>query len=322
MGARDRDIVAAAHRRDPGRMTAPNESLISELKVARERFLELVSELRPDLHRYCARMVGSVADGEDIVQETLARAYYELSGLRELPALRGWLFRIAHNRALDVLRRPGRGVSERVEDFGDTLVDDAANPDAEQARVEAVQTAISRFLELAPLQRSCVILKDVLGYSLEEIAALLEVSVAAIKSALHRGRVRLRELGAEPVGASAPRQFSPALVRYAALFNARDWDGVRAMLVDDVKLELVSLTRRSGRDGVGGYFTNYSRWHGWRFAPGWLDGREVLAVFTGAGGVQPRYFVEVTLRGEGVALIRDFYHVPYIGTDARIEGVE
>ena len=304
-------------------MTAPNDSLISELKVARERFLELVSEIRPDLHRYCARMVGSVADGEDIVQDTLARAYYELSGLRELPALRAWLFRIAHNRALDHLRRPGREGNERVEDLGDTLVDDAANPDAEQAREEAIQTAVSHFLELVPLQRSCVILKDVLGYSLEEMAALLEQSVPAIKSALHRGRVRLRELGAQVEAAVAsPKHFSPALERYAALFNARDWDAVRAMLVDDVRLELVSVTRRSGRDDVGVYFTNYSRMQGWRLVPGWLDGREVLAVFTASGGVQPRYFVELTFRGDGVAAIRDFYHVPYIGRDARIDVME
>ena len=68
---------------------------MSELKVARERFLELVTEVRVDLHRYCVRMFGSVVDGEDIVQDTLARAYYELSGLSDLPALRSWLFRIA-----------------------------------------------------------------------------------------------------------------------------------------------------------------------------------------------------------------------------------
>jgi RNA polymerase sigma factor (sigma-70 family) len=299
-------------------MTVPEEALIAELKVARERFLELVSEVRPDLHRYCARMVGSVTDGEDIVQDTLARAYYELSDLRELPALRAWLFRIAHNRALDYLRRPGAKATERVEDLGDTLVDNATNPDAEQSREEAVQTAISRFLELVPLQRSCVILKDVLGYSLDEIAALLDASVPAIKSALHRGRERLRELSKHGDAPSAPRGFSPALQRYAALFNARDWDAVRAMLVDDVRLELVSMTRRSGRKDVGIYFTNYSHLEGWRFVPGWLDGREVLAVFTAAGGSKPQYFVELTLRGDQVALIRDYYHVPYITRDAKI----
>jgi RNA polymerase sigma factor (sigma-70 family) len=300
-------------------VTVSEDALISELKVARERFLELVSEVRADLHRYCARMVGSVADGEDIVQDTLSRAYYELSGLRALPALRAWLFRIAHNRALDHLRRPGREGTERVEDLGDTLMDDAANPDVEQSREEAVQTAISRFLELVPLQRSCVILKDVLGYSLDEIAALLDASVPAIKSALHRGRERLRLLGKQGVAPSTSREFSPTLQRYAALFNARDWDTVRAMLVDDVKLDLVSMTRRSGRDDVGIYFTNYSRLEGWHFVPGWLDGREVLAVFTAAGGSQPRYFVELTLRGNQVASIRDFYHVPYIAREAQIE---
>jgi RNA polymerase sigma-70 factor, ECF subfamily len=198
-------------------------------------------------------------------------------------------------------------------------MDDAANPDVEQSREDAVQTAVSRFLELVPLQRSCVILKDVLGYSLDEIAALLDAGVPAIKSALHRGRERLRKLAKHGDAPSMSRRFSPELQRYAALFNARDWDAVRTMLVEDVRLELVSMTRRSGRNDVGIYFSNYSRLEGWRFVPGWLDGREVLAVFTAAGSSQPRYFVELTLRGDQIASIRDFYHVPYIARDARIE---
>ena len=104
-----------------------------------------------------------------------------------------------------------------------------------------------RFLELAPAQRSCVILKDVLEYSLDEIAAILELSVPAIKAALHRGRVWLRDLS-EASDPTAPlRPVSPAVSRYAALFNARDWDGVRAMLVDDVKLDLVSRWKSAGR---------------------------------------------------------------------------
>ena len=80
-------------------------SLIATLEEGRRQFLELVADVRPDLHRYCARMTGSVTDGEDVVQDTLARAYYQLSELRELPPLRPWLFRIAHNRAIDHLRR-------------------------------------------------------------------------------------------------------------------------------------------------------------------------------------------------------------------------
>ena len=91
-----------------------HDTVLPELQEARKRFLQLISELRPDLHRYCARMTGSIADGEDIVQDTLARAYYELSGLKELPALRSWLFRIAHNRALDYLKRYGPAKVEEV----------------------------------------------------------------------------------------------------------------------------------------------------------------------------------------------------------------
>ena len=77
------------------------ESLIATLEEGRRQFLALVDEVRPELHRYCARMTGSVADGEDVVQDTLARAYYQLPELKELPPLRPWLFRIAHDPAID-----------------------------------------------------------------------------------------------------------------------------------------------------------------------------------------------------------------------------
>ena len=88
-------------------------------------FLETISTLRPSLHRYCARMTGSLMDGEDVVQDALARAFYELSALKEVPALRSWLFRIAHNRALDFLRRYDRRMSEPL-DAVEQLPDDAS----------------------------------------------------------------------------------------------------------------------------------------------------------------------------------------------------
>src|SRR6187399_317223 len=75
------------------------------LREAREHFAQVVAELRPELHRYCARMTGSVFDGEDVVQEALARAHQALADLNELPALRPWIFRIAHNVAMDNHKR-------------------------------------------------------------------------------------------------------------------------------------------------------------------------------------------------------------------------
>src|SRR4029450_3603894 len=106
-----------------------DDSIISRLEEGRRQFLALVDDVRPDLHRYCARMTGSIADGEDVVQDALARAYYELSELKELPAMRSWLFRIAHNRALDYLRRYERRMGEPLEAAADVASDDAAEAD-------------------------------------------------------------------------------------------------------------------------------------------------------------------------------------------------
>ena len=172
----------------------------------RAELLALTGELRPELHRYCARLMGSVIDGEDVVQDTLARALVALQdlkeqGLEEMPPLRPWLFRIAHNRALDLLR--GRTVrkTEPIEAASD--VADPASPDPVEMlmRQEAVKTAVSRFAKLPILQRSVVILKDVLDESLIEIAALLDLTVDAVKGHLARGRARLREINAQ-AGAS------------------------------------------------------------------------------------------------------------------------
>ncbi len=178
------------------------DSILSDLQQASARFLALVEDIRPELHRYCARMTGSIADGEDIVQETLARAYYEISQLQELPALRPWLFRVAHNCAIDHLRRYDRRMSEPLDATHEIAGNDMQNPDDALARNQIVQAAVSRFIELPPHQRSCVILKDVLDYSLEEIAALLELSIQAVKAALHRGRQRLHALSDAPSPAS------------------------------------------------------------------------------------------------------------------------
>ena len=298
-------------------MTGSHDAILAELQESRQRFLALVDEVRPELHRYCARMTGSIAEGEDVVQDTLARAYYELPELKELPPLRPWLFRIAHNRAIDYLRRYERRMTEPIDDAFD-LADDDASPESILAREQAVRSAVSRFLELVPTQRSCVILKDVLDYSLDEIASLLKLSVAAVKATLHRGRGRLRELSAATSDPTPPQIISPAVERYAALFNARDWEGVRAMLADDVKLDLVSRAKWTGRHQVSSYFTNYHAASDWHLAPARLDGREVLAVFRSPADARPGYFIELTLRDERVAGIRDFRYVSYIGREADI----
>jgi RNA polymerase sigma-70 factor (ECF subfamily) len=153
-----------------------------------------------------------------------------------------------------------------------------------------------------------------LGHSLEEIGALLELSVPSVKAALHRGRARLKEERAPPPHPSP----SPVIAKYVALFNGRDFDGVRAMLADDVKLDVVSRTKREGRGEVGHYFTNYQSVANRRLKTAWLDGREVIAVFVG-DEQKARYFIQLETKGDQVSLIRDFLHVPYIARDAAFE---
>lgn len=296
---------------------ADDASLIAAQHENRRRFLELVAEIRPELHRYCARMVGSITDGEDVVQDALARAYYALPEMETMPPLRPWLFRIAHHRALDHLKR--YDVRMRMREPLDAVEreasDTAPDPDDALAREEATRAAITRFVDLPPAQRSAVVLKDVLGHSLEEIAALLDLTLPAVKAALHRGRTRLRE--SEPATHEAPHAASPLIARYADLFNARDWDGVRALLAEDVRLDLVSRLQRAGKRNVGNYFSNYDRLDDWYLEPAWLDGREVIAVYRDAQAEQPSYFIELVQANDGVVAIRDFRYVPYIAREAR-----
>jgi RNA polymerase sigma-70 factor (ECF subfamily) len=285
--------------------------------MSRDQFFALVADVRPELHRFCARMTGSLSDGEDIVQDTLLRAYDAMSELAEPPPLRPWLFRIARNRAIDHMRSYDHRMREPIEHGLDVVAED--DPRQALARDEALRAAIAWFIELPPAQRCCVILKDVLGHSVDEIAELTALSIAAVKAALHRGRVRLEEVQRRALAEPTPeRTSSPMFARYAALFNARDWDGVRAMLGEDVRLDVLERIQRTGKPAVGQYFTNYERHTGWRVAPAWLAGREVLAVFQDDGG-HPPYFIELEVRGDQILSIRDFRYIPYIASEARFE---
>ena len=293
--------------------------LIDVLEDGRSRFLALVAPIRPELLRYCARMTGSVANGEDVVQDTLARGCFELSQLRELPPLRPWLFRIAHNRAIDHWRRESLRATTADLDTVEVAGPADLEPDAVAARREAVQAAMSRFVALAPAQRGCVILKDVLDHSLEEIAAELDLSVPAVKAALHRGRTALRRSRAVPATTARPAADAAAQRRYAALFNAHDWDGVRSLLADDVRLDLVSRRKAAGRRDVGSYLGNYERVDGWHLVPARFDGRDVLAVLADATAQRPLYVIELEWLGGRVVAIRDYRYVPYIAQEGEFD---
>jgi RNA polymerase sigma-70 factor (ECF subfamily) len=286
----------------------------------RAAFLAAAGDLRPELHRYCARLMGSVIEGEDVVQDTLVRALTALGDLEAPPPLRPWLFRVAHNRALDLLR--GRAVrwAEPIDAAAEVV--DAANPDPVEMlmRREAVETAVSRFAELPIPQRSVVILKDVLDEPLSGIATLLDLTVDAVKGHLARGRARLRQINAQapaPAPAHAPAA-SAAVARYVALFNLRDWDGLRALLADDVKLAQATHPLRVGAADVGLFFTIYARIEGVWLAPAWLDGREVIAVFDDRADDRPSYLMWLEWRDGRISFIHDYRHARYVAADAAL----
>jgi RNA polymerase sigma factor (sigma-70 family) len=282
------------------------------------QFLALAEKLRPELHRYCARLMGSVIDGEDVVQDTFARAFVALDELEEGAPMRAWLFRIAHNRALDLLRSRAIRAAEPIEAAEELADPEIPDPVEAMMRREAVETAVSRFAELPTMQRSVVILKDVLDQSLEEIAAMLDLTVNAVKAHLARGRARLKTIKAHAPTKPSPRPPSPAVVRYVALFNDRDWDGLRAMLADDVRLIQSSYPLRAGAADVGMFFGIYSRSDPVRLVPAWLDGREVIAVYDGFQAVRPSYFMWLEWKDGRISFIRDYRHVRYVVDDAEL----
>ena len=277
----------------------------------------LLARMRPKLHRYCARMTGSVIDGEDIVQDALIKAVESFDAAEPIGNPEGWLFRIAHNTALDFLRRRHRQETLHSAEEMDMIADPM---DAIVSR-QIAGASLRTFMRLPVAQRSSVILMDVLGYSLNEVCDVLDFSLPAVKAALHRGRARLRELADEPED-MPPARLSDAdrerLGAYVAHFNARDFDAIRAMIADDVRLELVNQTRMKGKAEVSRYFGNYEKAGDWRLMPGLLEGRPVILVFDpNEPGGEPKYFMLLQWAAGKVATIRDFRHAAYV-----IDGAE
>jgi RNA polymerase sigma-70 factor (ECF subfamily) len=181
--------------------------------------------------------------------------------------------------------------------------------------------SLRTFMRLPVAQRSSVILMDVLGCSLREVCEVMDFSLPAAKAALHRGRAQLRELADAPDD-SPPAKLSQAdrdrLGAYVAHFNARDFDTIRAMISEDVRLDLVNKSRLNGKAEVSRYFGNYSKVTDWHLVPGLLEGRPAILVFDpNEPGAPLKYFILLQWSADKVAAIRDFRHAAYV-----IDGAE
>ena len=211
---------------------------MENLSLHWHRYLDEFEPLRPELYRFCRHLTRSPWDADDLVQDTLARAFATLGRTPAPPDNpRAWLFRVASNLHIDRLRRE-RSVP----------LEASRAPAAEpQATREAAGTLLS---QLAPQERVAVLLKEAFSFSLEEIAALLSTSTGAIKSALHRGREKLAE--PEPVPARVP--VPEAIDAFCKAFNAGDIAALAALLLETVQWDVVRVHtdfgRESARQGV------------------------------------------------------------------------
>ena len=225
-----------------------------------EAFRELTDPYRRELQFHCYRILGSMQDAEDALQETLLSAWRGLSGYEGTASLRAWLYRIATNRCLDALRALGRrsppapeppsappeptrrGEVSWLQPYPDALlegiIDTAPGPDARYQTRETVELAFVAALQhLPPRQRAVLLLRDVLGFHAAEVADTLETSEDSVKSALRRARVTIERLFPASDRGRAPEPNSPTehdlVRRFADAWMADDIDRVVALLTED-----------------------------------------------------------------------------------------
>jgi RNA polymerase sigma-70 factor (TIGR02960 family) len=303
-------------------------------------FRELTDPYVRELRLHCYRILGSMHDAEDVLQETLLAAWRGLAGFEERASLRAWLYRIATNRALNALRdaarRPPRSVDlpfaapeptrvsepTGLEPYPDFLlegiVDDSPGPETRYETRETVELAfIAALQRLSPRQRAALMLRDVLGFHAGEVAAMLDTSEDSVKSALKRARATLEQSLPQVEGDRPPSPGSPGerelVKRFADAFVADDIDGVVTLLTEDAWLAMPPVPLEyQGPTAIGGFLRELAAWRGarcYRLLATRANSQPAFACYrTDPDGLAARatgLFV-LTLRAERISAITQF----------------
>jgi RNA polymerase sigma-70 factor, ECF subfamily len=295
----------------------PDQSLLLKAAQAGDElaFRRLVDPCRRALQVHCYRMLGSPHDAEDVVQETLLRAWRAIERFEPRATLQTWLYRIATNACLDELeRRPRR--PEPVQPYPDTPQDPAASPAydpaARYAIREGMELALLRAIqELPGRQRAVLILRDVLGWTSPEVAELLDSTVAATNSALQRARATIElHLPAAPP-APAEHDERELLGRYVAAFESDDVDGLVALLREDAVLRMPPQPSVRGAAAIAKFFRETAAGGDlarMRLTATRANGRPAVAAHrrTDAGGLVPHGILVLEVAGERIVGIDAF----------------
>ncbi|HZV03088.1 MAG TPA: sigma-70 family RNA polymerase sigma factor [Planctomycetota bacterium] len=212
-----------------------------QVRAVRMQFLDQVEPWRADLFRYCRGLTGSIWDAEDLVQETLLRAFAKLSELHwDVQNPRAWLFVVATNVWRDRLRKDEPAALPEAWDVA--APEEAARPEVREALLELARS-------LPPRERAALLMKDVFDLSLEETASALGMTVGAVKSALHRARGALDDRAPEKV--LGARTVSDELLdRFVTLFDARDLAGLAALFHEDATANVLGMVEEHGREQI------------------------------------------------------------------------
>jgi RNA polymerase sigma-70 factor (TIGR02960 family) len=304
-----------------------------------QAFQALAEPYRRELLVHCYRILGSVQDAEDLVQETLLAAWRGLDRFEERASLRAWLYRIATNRCLNALRDnrrrpraahpPGplpeptrRGEPLLLDPYPDALLeglpDTAAGPEARYETSESVALAFVAALQhLPPQQRAVLVLRDVLGFRAAEVADMLDTSEAGVKAALQRARGGVEARMAPGRRERAPLPSSAAerelVTRFARAFEVGDVDGIVALLTADALASMPpEPAEYEGHAAIAAFLEDRFRWRGdrrTRLVPTRANGQPAF----GAYMQHPRTrvlrahgLVVLTLEGDQIAAITRF----------------
>ncbi|MGH2963129.1 MAG: sigma-70 family RNA polymerase sigma factor [Solirubrobacterales bacterium] len=269
-----------------------------------DAFRRLVESYRNELHAHCYRMLGSVHDADDALQDTLLRAWRGLAKLERRGSLRAWLYRIATNVCLDLIsRRPKRMLpidrgpaAGRGDDLADPLTESAwvepyadqqlgledayAAPEARYERRESVELAFIAALQHLPAtQRAALILRDVLGFSAREAADVLETTIPSVNGALRRARKAAQERLPDQTQQATLRALGDERIarlveRYIEAWERGDVDAILAMLADDATFTMPPLpTWYRGREAIAAFLERYALQDRWRLLPARANGQ-------------------------------------------------
>jgi RNA polymerase sigma-70 factor (ECF subfamily) len=245
-------------------------------------FKQLTDRYRRELQLHCYRILGSVQDAEDMLQETMLAAWRGIGQFEGRSSLRSWLYRIATNRCLNALRDNSRRPEEVLmradlpepsrigevlwlEPYPDEILDVEVGPEARYDAKESVTLAFVTALQhLPPRQRAVLVLREVLGFSSAEVAGMLDTSAVSINSALQRARTTLDTRTPEPNRERAPLPRSSRerelVERFVEAFTNSDVDGVVALMTEDALLTMPpEPLEYIGLDAIGRFLDN--RWH-------------------------------------------------------------